>query len=433
MEYALQIRAAHADPRGLEEAYQAARQNDDEQAFATALLACHQESPDNLLYAAWYYRLQNAGSAGEVKAKESNWKLAVPVSLATGLLFWILSRPALEFPDQMPYLILTWAPAGALAVIAFLALVARSKSRSTFAAAACLLLVSAYVTAFATSKVHQNYRNLMLPHLPLLAWIATGYSILGHRSDKDNRFAFMIKSIEVFITGGLYIGAGGAFVGITIGLFEALGIHPSNEVSRLLYAGGGGLIPVLAVAGVYDPLVRPAAQRFQHGLSRVIHTLMRLFLPLSLLVLLVYLFTIPFRFMEPFRNRDVLIVYNVMLFAVMGLLIGATPLKAEDLSPRLQAALRTGIIAVASLTALISLYALSATVYRTVLGGITMNRLTIIGWNSINIGILLLLLYRQFRRSRAQWIQSLHATFSLGSAAYLIWALFLALAVPLLF
>ena len=39
-------------------------------------------------------------------------------------------------------------------------------------------------------------------------------------------------------------------------------------------------------------------------------------MPLTLIVLVVYLAFIPFRFWEPFQNRDVLIIYNGMLFAV---------------------------------------------------------------------------------------------------------------------
>jgi len=67
---------------------------------------------------------------------------------------------------------------------------------------------------------------------------------------------------------------------------------------------------------------------------------MRLLLPLTLVVLVIYVAVIPFAFMAPFRDRDVLIVYNVMLFAILGLLLGATPLRADAVSPRLGRALR---------------------------------------------------------------------------------------------
>lgn len=87
----------------------------------------------------------------------------------------------------------------------------------------------------------------------------------------------------------------------------------------------------------------------------------------------------------------------------------------------------------AILTALISVYALSATAYRTLQNGLTLNRLTILGWNTINIGTLFWLIYTQFKHSGQQWITSLQAVFSLATNAYLIWGLFLLIAVPLLF
>jgi len=153
---------------------------------------------------------------------------------------------------------------------------------------------------------------------------------------------------------------------------------------------------------------------------------------LALLVLAIYLLVIPFRFMEPFRRRDVLIVFNAMLFGVMGLLVGVTPVREENLPERYQSLLRTGILAVAALAVLISLYALSAVVYRTVLGGLTLNRLTVIGWNTINIGILGLVLYRQLKRSPAAWVPSLQAVAAVGMIGYIGWTAFLIVAAPLL-
>jgi hypothetical protein len=54
-----EIRAAKNDPQKLEKLYQAAQQTGRLADFQSALLACYQEMPDNLLYAAWFYRLQN--------------------------------------------------------------------------------------------------------------------------------------------------------------------------------------------------------------------------------------------------------------------------------------------------------------------------------------------------------------------------------------
>ena len=233
--------------------------------------------------------------------------------------------------------------------------------------------------------------------------------------------------------GGLLVIAGGLFTSITVGLFGALNIDLPDLVLRLFVAGGGGLIPVVATAVIYNPTVPPAGQAFDEGLSKLVALLMRILLPLTLLVLLVYLFFIPSNFRAPFEDRDVLIIYNGMLFAVVALLVGATPVDLVDISPRLGRWIRLGIIAVAALALIVSLYALAAIVYRTALDWLTPNRLTFTGWNVINIGLLLLVLIRQALARADRWVQGLHRAYSAGTVAYAVWTLVVILSVPWLF
>ena len=90
-------------------------------------------------------------------------------------------------------------------------------------------------------------------------------------------------------------------------------------------------------------------------------------------------------------------------------------------------------MAVSSLAILVSLYALSAILYRTVDGGITINRLAVIGWNTLNTGLLIWLVVRLLRNKSGLWEQELQIVFSKGAALYAFWGLFIILAVPLLF
>ena len=189
----------------------------------------------------------------------------------------------------------------------------------------------------------------------------------------------------------------------------------------------------MAIATIYDPQLQPEAQDFNQGLSKFVITMVRLLLPLTLLVLVIYICFIPFNFMAPFENRNLLIIYNVMQFAIIGLLIGATPLRVDDLSIKTQTWLRRGIITVAILAVVISLYALSAVIYRTVMDGMTLNRFTIIGWNIINIIILFALLITQPRKSLSGWHERIQKVFSKATIAYLAWSILLILLLPLIF
>jgi hypothetical protein len=190
---------------------------------------------------------------------------------------------------------------------------------------------------------------------------------------------------------------------------------------------------VVALAVIYNPTMPPAEQAFHEGLSKLVAVLMRILLPLTFLVLTVYLAFIPFNFRAPFENRDVLIIYNAMLFAVIALLVGATPVSLTDTSPRLGRWLRRGIVVVAALALIVSLYALSAILYRTTLDRLTPNRLTFMGWNVINIGLLFLLLFFQARARAERWLQGLFRAYSAGTVAYTLWTLAMILALPWLF
>ena len=432
MKYLQDIRAAHTDPEQLENLYRAALRENAGDEWRSDLLACLAQSPDNILYAAWRYRLQTS-EAEQPESRGVNWKLAIPLGLVAGLVFAVLSSSRLDLPRHTPLILYAWAPLGACFIVAFLTLQATSQhTKRAWAMIASLVVIGVYVILIVALANRTQYEILMALHLPLLALTGVGISLVGIKSTAQERFAFLLKAIEVGVTGGVYVIVGGMFAGITIGLFTALSIQPPVDLIKALVAAGGGVICVLAVATVYDPRVAPLAQRFEQGLGKLVPTMMRLLLPLTLIVLVVYLFVIPFNFMQPFRNRDILIVYNAMLFAVMGLLIGATPLHEHDL-PQYHGVLRTGILAVASLTVLVSLYALSATVYRTALGGFTLNRVTVIGWNTINIGILVLLIYKQVKHGAAAWVGSLQSAISAGTIAYVVWALFLTLISPWLF
>jgi hypothetical protein len=113
--------------------------------------------------------------------------------------------------------------------------------------------------------------------------------------------------------------------------------------------------------------------------------------------------------------------------------VGATPVSLADISPRLARWLRLGIIAVAVLALIVSVYALAAILYRTAIDRLTPNRLTFIGWNVVNIGLLFLVLLFQARAKAGTWLQGLYRAYSAGTVAYAVWTVAMILALPWLF
>lgn len=434
------------EPEKLELVYQAALVAGENLAFQQAINASHVAAPDNLLYAAWFHRLQYA--AAQTTRFVVAWAWVIPLALVNGLLFWLLSdeqrfvtqiagvRPGAS-TDFVPALLLLAAPISAAFVLLYLTAVGHKRWGLSALIGLGALAAGAYVLwvypRTGTRPFQEQYLTLMVLHLPLLAWAGVGAFLTAEHRDPASRFAFLIKSLELFIMGGLFVMAGGLFTGITVGLFAALDVELPALVMRLFIAGGGGLIPVVATGVIYDPTVPPTRQAFDQGLSKLVALLMRILLPLTLVVLLIYLAFIPFNFRAPFDNREVLIIYNAMLFAVVALLVGATPISHAELSPRLARWLRLGIIAVAALAVIVSLYALAAILYRTTLDRLTPNRLTFIGWNLINVGLLLLVLFYQMRVEAGQWLQGLYRAYSAGAIAYTVWTVVMIFMLPWLF
>jgi hypothetical protein len=435
VKYLTLVQEASADAQRLETTYRSASQAGEGAAFGEAVHTCYAEAPDNLLYAAWHFRLSE--SLGALQKHVVDWRLAILLSLPGILIFWLLSDFERFQIHQVPVLVLIAGPLSACLIMAFLTLAGeRAWQRLALVGlglAGFALYASLAVSWWVNPTLTEDYGVLMMLHLPLLAWGGIGLFVLWNSATPDHRFAFLIKSLEAIITGGLFLIGGVVFTAITIAMFEALGIQVPEVVMRLFAASGAGAVPVLAVAMVYRPGISPLAQDFGQGVSRLITTLMRLLLPLTLLVLVVYLLFIPFYFWGPFQQREVLIVYNAMLFAIMGLLVAATPIREEDLSAPQRRWLRRGLLMVAGLAVLVSLYASAAIFYRTWQGGWTPNRLTVIGWNLINIALLLMLLFKQWQAQPEGWLMALRATISTGIVCYLVWGALVVLALPLLF
>lgn len=441
MAYVDTLRSYEQNPQGLERLYQEAQRQGQAHEFAQAVQRLHTEAPEQLLLQAWFYRLTTSPEENR-KTGHLNWRIALALSGLCGVVFWLLAdQQRFTVGNQIPLLPFVAAPLCAFAIMFFLALTANLRTSRHLYRLLLLGLLSVggaayvvYVGPRIAAEGNQNsYLLLAIPHLVLVAWVVVGNWVLGSQHAVANHFAFLIKSFETVVVGGLFVLAGGVFTGISFGLFETLGIAIDDWLLRLFLAGGGGLIPVLAVALTYDPTRAPQEQTFQEGISRLITTLMRLMLPLALLLLVVYMGLIPLNFRQPFQNREVLIVYNLLLFAVIGLLISATPMTGHQLPPDQERWLRRGLVTLAGLAVLISVYALTAIVYRTWADGFTPNRVTIIGWNVLNIVLLILLLIRQARSDGQNWLQPMYTTFAQGAKAYLVWAVALLLLIPWIF
>jgi len=435
-EYAAEISAKLEDPEGLEKLYRQALKRGEGSLFAKAVDELYYANPQNLLLAAWHYRLREevVPSAGPGRLP-FHWLYAALLAIPSGFVFWLISDSRLTVRHQIPFFILYWAPICAAFILLYLFLIHRQFfSRFALLMVALALASSwAYLADFLIKReiFWKQYLNLGAIHLIPLAWATVGLYVLKWQDDVESRFAFLAKSLEALVMGGLMGIVLGIFTLISWGLLHTFFFYLPEPIERIFTMGGMGCIPVLAVASIYEPLRRLQEQNFA-GLFRFVTLLLRIFLIPSILVLIAYIALIPFNFTRPFFNREALIAYNVMLFAVVGLLLWTVPVRKEEISESLSRWLRRGRMLLVILAIIVSLYAFSAIIYRTWWDGLTPNRLTVIGWNILNTALLAILLWREGKAGE-EWVKAAHKTFAQAMPVYAGWSLLLLVALPLIF
>ena len=424
------------DPQVLEARYRSLQHSEERQAFRQAIQARYEQNPDHPLIAAWYYRLTWAGEAAQERAIP--WRWAIPLALFNGLLLWLLSdaRAGIRLPGEsyvfFPAMLLFWAPITAGTAIVYLTITGERRWLRMVGIIAGLAGVSLYVVAAYNRMIPrpaiEQYIKLSALHLPILALAGLGAYLLAERDAVEQRFALLQTMLEGVFLAGLFAIVGGVFMAITTGLFEMLSVTLPDWLIRVFWAGGVGVIPLLIVAILYDPTRPPTEQSAEAGLSKVVGLILRMALPISLAVLTVYVALIPFHFTDALHQRETLIVYTAMLFAVILLLLGVTPGRSGEEG---RSWLRWSMAALALLAWLVGLYALYAILYRTWQGSLTPNRVAFIGWDVIHVGLLGWLLLVLVRPSEeAAWVTDVRRVFARGAWVYAIWALLMILVLP---
>lgn len=209
-------------------------------------------------------------------------------------------------------------------------------------------------------------------HAPIALWIAVGVAYAGGRwGEVAGRMDFIRFSGELFIYYVLIALGGGVLMGFTFGIFEAIGINiePFFET---------WILPCGAMGGV---LVASWLVETKQGvIENMAPVLARLFTPLFTIVLLVFLSIVLATGRPLDIEREVLIVFDMLLVVVLGLLLYA--LSARD--PRAPAGVFDVVQVVLVVSALVAdAVALWAIAARITEFGFTPNRVAALGMNVI--------------------------------------------------
>jgi hypothetical protein len=192
-------------------------------------------------------------------------------------------------------------------------------------AALALLFIVGAVAANAYPLADDS-QSLVLTaiHLPLALWLVVGVAYMGGdwRSGR-RRMDFIRFTGEWFIYYVLLALGGGVLTAFTVGTFDAIGVNVEEFV-------GSWLLPCGAMAAVIVSAWLVEAK--QSVIENMAPVLTRVFTPLFAATLLALLGAIVWTNSGIDVERDVLIIFDLLLVVVLGLLLYA--ISARDLTAR---------------------------------------------------------------------------------------------------
>jgi hypothetical protein len=260
-------------------------------------------------------------------------------------------------------------------------------------------------------------------HLPILLWVLLGAAFSGNELRNFNkRLDFLRFNGDAIVMIAILGIAGGILTGITFGLFELIGINIQQFFQDYVVVFGLPAIPILATFLTHtNPQL----------VNKVSPIVAKLFSPVVLIMLLVYLIAIFYSGKDPYNDREFLLLFNSLLIGVMALIF----FSVAETGTKAKVTFDSWILLLLSfVTILVNGIALSAILFRISEWGITPNRMAVLGSNLLMLIHLLIIAYKLFRK-----ITRKSNGFEVGKSivvylpVYFVWAAIVVFIFPLLF
>ena len=264
--------------------------------------------------------------------------------------------------------------------------------------------------------------NLAFIHAPLFLWCLFGLSFISFDyKNTDKRIEFIRFNGELLIMSGLLLIAGGILTGMTLGLFSAI----KMEIHEFYFEY------VVVLGSVASPIVSYYLIRLYPNLtSKIAPVIARVFTPLVLITLAIYLVSLIFSKSSILEDRDLLMLFNVMLLAVMAIIV----FSVSELDKSKERNINVLILfSLAVLAIVINSIALIAIITR-VTNGLTPNR-TVVLVSNILIFVNLILISKSLYKAyfNSNQLDSVERTVAKYLTIYSVWTIIVIFVLPFIF
>jgi len=287
---------------------------------------------------------------------------------------------------------------------------------------ALISLVSLLFINLFPNNLQSDTLTLSCIHLLLFLWSAFGYSYVGEIRNTHKRLDFLRFNGDFVVMSTLILIAGGITTGITIGLFSLIGY----EIGTFYFEN----VVVLGLAAV--PLVATyLTQTNPQLVSNVSPVIARIFSPIVLVMLVIYLGAIFYSGKDPYNDREFLLLFNVLLIGVMALIFFSV---AEASNTEKSKTEKYILFLLSLVTIVVNGIALSAILFRISEMGLTPNRLAVLGTNIlilINLMLVTVKLYGVLAQKKD--IVTVGSQIAVFLPIYTLWTIFITFILPFLF
>lgn len=260
-------------------------------------------------------------------------------------------------------------------------------------------------------------------HLPLLLWVLLGVSYAGNELHlADKRLSFLRFNGDLAVMSALLVIAGGMMTGITIGLFALIGLRIEEFYFEYIVAFGLPAVPIVAAY---------LTQNNPQLVNKVSPVIARIFSPLVLVMLVIYLGAIIYSGKDPYNDREFLLLFNVLLIGVMALIFFSV---AESTNRKSAPSAVWVLLLLSVVTVVVNGIALSAISFRISEWGITPNRVAVLGGNVLMLVHLLIVTVMLFKAAtRKAAITEVGRSIVLYIPVYFAWTIVVVFLFPIMF
>lgn len=259
-------------------------------------------------------------------------------------------------------------------------------------------------------------------HLLLFLWSILGFAFVGEmKNNDDKRLGYLKYNGDLVVMTTLIIIAGAIMSGITIGLFSLIGFKIEVFYMQNIVIFG---LPAAPIIGTYLTRTNPQL------VGKVSPVIAKIFSPLVLVMLVIYLVAMVYSGKNPYNDREFLLIFNALLIGVMAIIFFSV---AE--TSKTKSRVEIWILFLLSIvTIIVNGIALSAILFRISEWGITPNRAAVLGGNVLILINLLLVTAQLFGALFKKGnINGVGRAIALYLPVYFLWTIIVTFIFPVIF